>query len=649
MNRNTIIGLVLIFAIFIGWSYLMQPSEEELEEQKQEQLAREKQRRTQDSIALVRRQEQQAAAEKEQAANEQEVPAPADTSDQYQQKVHKYGSFANAGEGSDRFITVENDVMKLVFLNRGGRIYSVELKNYKTFDSVPLILFNADSAHFGYHFLSKNIPLSTNDLYFNAEMADGSDIAGNRIVLSENDSVQIRLRLYADGKSGNIDREKYLEQAYTIYGDKYMLDYDLNILGLGADMKSTRGDGLLELYWETYLRKQEKTQDRLSGTTIYYRANDNEVDYLSESDEDEKNFTDKLEWVSMKQRFFSSSLIINGDFFDNPKLAHTTHQNPANERYLKTMMAMLDVPIYGTMNSSTSMRFYFGPNDYNILRTYKIDLERQIPLGWSFFLMQWINRFVVIPVFAWLGSYGWNYGIVILVLTIMLKIVLFPIAYRTYRSTAKMRVLKPEVDEIAKKYPKKEDAMKKQQATMALYKQVGVNPMAGCVPMLLQFPILIALFRFFPASIELRQKSFLWADDLSSYDSIASLPFEIPFYGDHVSLFTLLMTVSTIIYTYMNNQMMSSSQQMPGMKTMMYLMPIMFLGWFNNYASGLSYYYMLANIFTFGQMFIIRQTINEEKIYKKLQENKKKPKKRSGFQKRLEEAAKRQQQKQKRR
>jgi len=202
-----------------------------------------------------------------------------------------------------------------------------------------------------------------------------------------------------------------------------------------------------------------------------------------------------------------------------------------------------------------------------------------------------------------------------------------------------MLLLKPEIDEISKKFPKKEDSMKKQQATMALYKKAGVNPMAGCVPMLLQFPILIALFRFFPSSIELRQQSFLWATDLSSYDSIATLPFEIPFYGDHVSLFTLLMTVSTIIYTWMNNQMMSSSQQMPGMKTMMYLMPIMFLGLFNNYASGLSYYYFLANMITFGQMFLIRRTINEDKIYQKLQENKKKPKKQSGFQKRLEEAA----------
>jgi YidC/Oxa1 family membrane protein insertase len=256
--------------------------------------------------------------------------------------------------------------------------------------------------------------------------------------------------------------------------------------------------------------------------------------------------------------------------------------------------------------------------------------------------MAWINEFIVIPVFDWLGGYGWNYGIVILVLTILLKIVLFPIAYKTYMSSAKMRVLKPEVDEIGKKFPKKEDAMKKQQAVMALYKSAGANPASGCVPMLLQLPILIAMFRFFPASIELRQQSFLWAHDLSSYDSILELPFSIPFYGDHVSLFTLLMTVSTIMYTYLNNQMMGQqSNQLPGMKTMMYIMPIMFLGIFNNYASGLSYYYFLANVITFGQMFVFRRAINEDKLRAKIEANKKKPsKKKSGFQKRLEDAAK---------
>jgi YidC/Oxa1 family membrane protein insertase len=255
--------------------------------------------------------------------------------------------------------------------------------------------------------------------------------------------------------------------------------------------------------------------------------------------------------------------------------------------------------------------------------------------------MQWINRFAVLPVFNFLGSFGWNYGIVILILTILLKIVLFPIAYKTYLSSARMRLLKPEVDEIGLKYPKKEDAMKKQQAVMAMYKKAGVNPMSGCIPVLLQMPILIALFRFFPASIELRQQSFLWADDLSSYDSILNLPFNIPFYGDHVSLFTLLMTISTIFYTYLNNKMMGAgTQQMPGMKTMMYLMPIMFLGIFNNYSSGLSYYYFLVNIITFVQMYVFRWFVDEDKLHRQIQENKLKPVKVSGFQKRLEDMAK---------
>ncbi len=638
MNRNTIIGLVLIFAIFIGWSYYMQPSEEELEAQRQEQLAIQKKQQVNDSIREESRREQQALAEEQKAIKQIEVN-PADSSSEYQALSQMYGGFGLSGEGSEDLITVENDLMKITFSSKGGRILAVELTEYKTFDSLPLVLFDADSAKFGYSFYSQGVHLNTNDLYFHAFLSETHQSGDRNVKVSGQDSTQVVMRLFADASSESINPDKYFEYTYTIYGDKYMLDYDLHLNGMGSDI-STRIPGFLELEWNTFLRKQEKTVDRLSGTTIYYRANDNEVDYLSESDADELSSSDRLEWVSMKQRFFSSSLIINDEFFDNPKLEHSTSLNPMSSRYLKTMMVTLDVPVAGFNDSRTDFRFYFGPNDYNILRSYKLDLERQIPLGWSFFLLQWINRFVVIPVFTWLGHYGWNYGIVILLLTIMLKIVLFPIAYKTYRSTAKMRVLKPEIDEISKKFPKKEDSMKKQQATMALYKKAGVNPMAGCVPMLLQFPILIALFRFFPSSIELRQQSFLWAHDLSSYDSIATLPFTIPFYGDHVSLFTLLMTVSTIIYTWMNNQMMSSSQQMPGMKTMMYLMPIMFLGIFNNYASGLSYYYFLANIITFGQMFVIRRTINEDKIYQKLQENKKKPKKQSGFSKRLEEASK---------
>jgi YidC/Oxa1 family membrane protein insertase len=289
------------------------------------------------------------------------------------------------------------------------------------------------------------------------------------------------------------------------------------------------------------------------------------------------------------------------------------------------------------------MRFYFGPNKFYTLKQYKVDLEKQIPLGWSFFLMAWINIYAVIPVFTFFGNLGWNYGIIILILTILLKIVLFPIAYKTYKSSAKMRILKPDIEELSKRYPKKEDALKKQQATMDLYKRAGVNPMAGCIPLLLQMPILIAMFRFFPSSIELRQQAFLWAKDLSSYDAIWTFPggFSIPFYGDHISLFALLMTISSIIYTRINDQMMGSTQQqMPGMKTMMYLMPVMFLFWFNDYSSGLSYYYLLANLLTFAQIYLIRATIDEKKLHSQIEANRKKPVKKSGFQKRLEDMAK---------
>ena len=316
---------------------------------------------------------------------------------------------------------------------------------------------------------------------------------------------------------------------------------------------------------------------------------------------------------------------------------------PIEGNYLKSMSAEIGIPFSPRETLAIPMRLYVGPNKYYTLRKYHLDLEKQIPLGWSFFLMAWINQYAVLPIFTFFGNLGWNYGIIILILTIMLKIVLFPIAYKTYVSSAKMRVLKPDIDEIGKKFPDKKDAMKKQQATMDLYKKAGVNPLAGCVPMLLQFPILIALFRFFPSSIELRQQPFLWATDLSSYDSIWTFPdgFSIPFYGDHVSLFALLMTLSSILYTKVNEQMMmSSQQQMPGMKTMMYIMPVMFLFWFNDYSSGLSYYYLLANVFTFLQVILIRRTIDEKKLHAQIEANKKKTTKKSGFQKRLEDMAK---------
>ncbi len=292
------------------------------------------------------------------------------------------------------------------------------------------------------------------------------------------------------------------------------------------------------------------------------------------------------------------------------------------------------------------MSMYVGPNQYRILKQYDLKLERQVPLGWKFFLLHWINRFIILPVFNWLEGFGMSYGLIILLLTIALKTILLPISYNTYMSSAKMRALKPELEEINKRYPKEEDMMKKQQATMSLYKSAGVSPTGGCLPMLLQLPILTAMYRFFPAAYELRQQPFLWADDLSTYDSILDLGFRIPLYGDHVSLFTILMTLASLLYTWLNNRLMNTTQgnkdQQRMMNSMMYMMPIMFLFMFNNFSAALTYYYLCFNIITFLQMFLFRFLVNDEKLHARLKENMKKPVKKSKWQLRMEELQKQQ-------
>jgi len=506
---------------------------------------------------------------------------------------------------------------------------------------LPLVLFTKESSHF--NLLLNDDGLGSRDLYFEPVFKNGD--AGDSLFVGKGKKVTLAMRVYPNDKAGNIDKNKYLEFEYVFNGDDYMINFNLNMNRVNDVVAP--GYNEMFLNWDAVLtRKERDAEQERKHTTIYYKYKGDKVDYLGEmKEEDSEEIETKLRWVSFKQQFFAATLI-SDEGFNRGKLHEKVDKNleKINPDYLETMNTELSIPLSGSDLESFKMRWYFGPTKFNILKKYDLELERQIPLGWGFFLLGWINKYAVIPVFDFLSGFGWNYGIIILVLTVLIKLVLFPIAYKTYVSSAKMRVLKPEIDEISKKYPKKEDAMKKQQATMALYKKVGVNPMAGCVPMLLQMPILIALFRFFPASIELRQQGFLWATDLSSYDSIYSWSTHIPilstFYGNHISLFTLLMTVTTIFYTRMNNQMMGSNNQMPGMKTVMYIMPIMFLGFFNNYASGLSYYYFLANMFTFGQMFVIRKLIDEDKIRKQLLANKKKPVKKSKLQKKLEEAAK---------
>ncbi|MCE1166583.1 MAG: membrane protein insertase YidC [Sphingobacteriia bacterium] len=641
MDRNTIIGLVLILGIFIGWGLWMTPSKEEIE----------KQRKINDSIALVKQLESDslarvtAAQVAKQEPKAQQLLATGSTDSTVVDSLRKiataqYGAFANAALDSNKVYTVENDVVRLEIAKLGGRPVKVILKDYKTYDSLPLILFDSASSVFGFEFFSGKRLVSTDQLYFQPYFDKAENIGKTEFSVTGKDSLTFVMRLYADDPDGKVLPNSYIEYKYTLKGDDYMIGYKVNFVGMTNAIESNTT--FINLNWSYNLLTQEKShENEKNESTVYFRnARDKDVDYLNERKDEQKNIGTSLKWISFKSRFFVSTLIADQSFDAADLHVYTLDEVKQPKRYLESMKASIPMAYKADGDNSFGMRLYFGPNKYRTLEKYDLRLERQIPLGWSFGPMWWFNVYLVITTFDLLEATGINYGIIILILTILLKLLLFPIAYWSYRATAKMRVLRPEVEELGAKF-KPEDSLKKQQATMDLYRKAGVNPMAGCWPMLLQFPILIAMFRFFPSSIELRQQAFLWADDLSSYDSIINLGFNIPFYGNHVSLFTLLMTISTLIYTKINNDMMSTgSQQLPGMKTAMYIMPIMFLGIFNNYASGLSYYYLLANLFTFAQIFIIRKTINEDKIHAKLQENKKKPVKKSSFQKRLEDMAK---------
>ncbi len=641
-------GFGLIFVILIGWSVWTAPSQEEVKEQQRiDSLKRVSaiKKQLEDSIfkaQYAEKIEQEKNQEQAEVQDNSESTTANLVNDTLNPKLdlRRFGEFAAAAQGEDQDFIIENDLLKLKISKKGGSISFVQVKDFRTYDTLPLILFDKHTRNFSLLLNDKHV--ESKDLYFEA-IIKGADSDQDSFYVNSGETLHIAMRAYPNDTEGNLDKDRYLEFEYIISGDNYMLDMNLNMKGMSDIIMP--GYSEITLNWDMVMTGKEKDiiQEQ-KQTTVYYKYKSDDVDYLSEqTEEDSEELKTSVRWISFKQQFFSSTLIANNSF-KKANISIKIDENSLVPKYLETAQSEITIPLSGSDMEQFPMRMYFGPNKYKILSDYNLDLDQQIPLGWGFFLLQWLNRYVTIPVFDFLSGFGWNYGIIILVLTILLKIVLFPIAYKTYLSSAKMRVLKPEIDEIGAKFPKKEDSTKKQQATMALYKKAGVNPMAGCLPMLLQMPILFALFRFFPASIELRQQSFLWADDLSSYDAIVSWSQHIPilseYYGNHISLFTVLMTISTILYTKMNNQMMSSSQQMPGMKTMMYLMPLMFLGFFNNYASGLSYYYFLANIITFSQMFLMRKFVNEDALHAKLQENKKKPVKKSKFQQKLEDMAK---------
>lgn len=633
MDRNTVIGVALIFTILIGFSYFNKPSEKELEAAKH----------TRDSLEMVRIENQkeiEAAAKIEAANASLSTLESSDSlvSQEGNSRKDKFGVFADAAVGNESFYVLENNLMKVTLSNKGGRIYSVELKNFKTFDQKPLILFEGNTSKFGLNFFSQNRSIETESFYFTPSDSSAVQVLhGPKIQIGDEgkekfnttynpESAVFSMRLNAgDGK--------YLEYKYTLQYNSYLVGFDVNIKGMNNLI--TTNSNYLNFNWNIKVPRQERKSNygEDNYTTIYYKYQDEKPDKLSTGKSGSESLKTKLKWISFKQLFFSSTLISEEDFPNADIKSELTKEDP---HYLGDFNADISFPYEGKDSESIKMKFYFGPNHYNTLKQYDLSMESLINLGYA--IVRPVNKYLIIPTFNFLRKYIGNFGVIILLLTLFIKTLIFPFTYKSYHSQAKMKALKPEIDEISAKFGK-DKAMEKQQATMALYKKAGVNPMGGCLPMVFQFPILIAMFFFFPTSIELRQESFLWATDLSTYDSIFNLPFAIPFYGDHVSLFCLLMTVTTVISTYLNSQT-QNTDAMPGMKTMMYIMPVMFLFILNSYASGLSYYYFLANVITIGQMYIFRMMVDEDKIRAQILINKKKPIVKSKFAQKLEEMSK---------
>lgn len=605
MDKNTVIGLVIIFLILIGFSYLNRPSEEQVREMQR-----------QDSIARVEKQKMEIAAVQRQL--EMEAAANGNAAGIKRDSVFMQDSLA------EQLYTLENNKIKLNISTRGGRITIVDLKEYRTHDSLPLVLWKEKESVLGMNFYAQNKEINTENFLFVPSTTTTT-------LYAKEQAQTLTMRLYADST-------KYIEYQYSLAPDSYMVDFNIITHNMGDVIASN--SSFLTLNWGVNMPQLEKSKDfenRYTG--IYYKFFEDDVEHMSLTSDEEETLTTKVQWIDFKQQFFSSILIAKTPFSDVTLIS----KNSQKSEYLKDAYAEIPLPYNGKTNEQYNMQFYFGPNSYNVLKEYgnDIDLPDVINMGWKW--IAWFNKYFVIPIFNFLqNNTTLNYGIIILLLTLIIKIILFPLTYKSYMSQARMRVLKPQVDEISKKYPA-DKAMEKQQAIMKLYRQAGVNPMGGCLPMLIQMPILIALFYFFPGAIELRQQGFLWATDLASYDSIATLPFTIPFYGNHVSLFCLLMTATNIIYMIMNNRNQPQNDQMKGMQTMMYIMPVMFLFIFNSYSSGLSYYYFIATLITILQTWIIRKFVDDQKLLKQIEIAKTKPMKKSKFQQRLEEMQKEQQ------
>ncbi len=599
MDRKSIIGYILIFIILIVTFYFNQQNATEIEANA----------KTEDSLRVVARK-----------ADSLKIADTKDTT------LRAAGAQIKADSASSNMIllstidttpeqkySIENAKLKIAISNKGAKISGILLKGLKTYDSSDLYLLNNPNDTFNYKIYFKNGVVNTSELTFVPIAISKSAI----ILEAQSNGGIIRMR-------------------YELKTTSYNLKYNLELVNCNNQIPPSQN--YIDFKWVSNIGLAEHTiKDEQATTTVFYKyKTDDDVEYLSESESEEKKLQKGLEWISYKQKFFNTTLISKNGFQD---AVSVSVEKPVDENpdCIKKMTTSAVLPYDFKPNEKYEFEFYIGPNHYPTLSAQKNGLQKIISLGF----FGWVSKYMIIPLFNFLTEYFSNFGLVILLLTLIIKICLFPLVYKSYVSSAKMRILKPEIDEIKEKFGS--DMTKVQQENMKLYKRAGVSPMGGCLPMLIQLPFLLAMFNFFPASYELRQKAFLWAHDLSTYDTIwtfGKFPGIDFLYGDHVSLFCLLMTVSTLLYTRMNNQLTGVSGQM---KYISYLMPILFLGFFNNFASGLTYYYFLGNMITFGQNVLIRKYfVDEVKLHKQIEENKKKPVviKKSGFAKRLEEMAK---------
>ena len=618
----------------VGFTLLTRPSQEEIARQK----------KYNDSITLVRQQEMalqqvQDSVNKTIAFADSVVQSTDSTA--VAVRADAFGGFSVAAFGEEKFYTLENELLKLVVSSKGGRVYSAELKKYKAQEGKPLYLFDKDESSFNYVLVTNNNRVvNTSDLFFEPQ---------GEIVKTAEGAQTLTMRLKTSLENS------YIDFIYSLPADDYMVRYDVKANNMNEIMPMSINS--LEMSWHSDIRQQEKGrsfEERYSALHYRYMAGD--MDKLNQTKTDQKNVDNQIKWIAFKDQFFSSVLIADKSFSSSILKSEVMDEKSG---YLKSYTADMVVPFDLTGKEPTGFRMYFGPNHYKTLSSYdkgvekedKLYLRELISLGWGIF--GWVNRFFVIPMFNFFSKYVGNFGIIILLMTIVIKLLLAPLTHKSYLSSAKMRVLKPEIDEINARIPA-DKAMERQQATMALYNKMGVSPMSGCLPMLLQMPLLIAMFQFFPAAIELRQESFLWVNDLSAYDTLFSWKANIPLIGsflnNHVSLFALLMTVTSIFSTKISMQNTTTSPDQPGasmMKYMMYFMPVMFFFMFNSYASGLTYYYFLSSLFTILQTAIIRASINDEKLLAELRAkskvNAKNPKKKSSFMERLEKMQREQQ------